>query len=113
MRRGSGGGYGYYSEALDPSGRVIARVGHGNIDRPEAEALIDVGELSAGPLDQPQQTAGKQKGASDFLRDYLDEQMTYQLMGQMLQKPRATSSLDQFKEMMGSMPLGIMRSPLA
>ena len=113
VRRGSGGGYGYYSEALDPSGRVIARVGHGNIDRPEATALIDVGELSAGPLDQPQQTAGKQKGASDFLRDYLDEQMTYQLMGQMLQKPRATSSLDQFKEMMGSMPLGIMRSPLA
>jgi hypothetical protein len=58
--------------------------GHGNIDRPEAEALIDVGELSAGPLDQPQQTAGKQKGASDFLRDYLDEQMTYQLMGQIV-----------------------------
>ena len=35
VKRGSGGGYGYYSESLDPGGRIIARVGHGNIDRPE------------------------------------------------------------------------------
>jgi len=37
VRRGSGGGYGYFSEALDPQGRMIARVGHGNIDRPEKD----------------------------------------------------------------------------
>lgn len=46
VRRGSGGGYGYFSESLDPSGRVIARVGHGNIDRPEAG---DVNVLGAAP----------------------------------------------------------------
>ncbi len=46
VRRGSGGGYGYFSESLDPSGRVIARVGHGNIDRPEAG---DVNVLGAPP----------------------------------------------------------------
>jgi hypothetical protein len=46
VRRGSGGGYGYFSESLDPSGRVIARVGHGNIDRPEAG---DVNVLGASP----------------------------------------------------------------
>jgi hypothetical protein len=46
VRRGSGGGYGYFSESLDPSGRVIARVGHGNIDRPEAG---DVNVLGVAP----------------------------------------------------------------
>lgn len=46
VRRGSGGGYGYFSESLDPSGRVIARVGHGNIDRPETG---DVNVLGVAP----------------------------------------------------------------
>ena len=46
IRRGSGGGYGYYSESLDPSGRIIARTGHGNIDRPEAG---DVNVLGTPP----------------------------------------------------------------
>jgi hypothetical protein len=40
IRRGSGGNYGYFSEALDPSGKVVFRVGHGNVDRPEAETEI-------------------------------------------------------------------------
>jgi hypothetical protein len=43
VRSNSGGGYGYYSEALDPSGRTVFRIGHGNIDRPEK-----VGELKVG-----------------------------------------------------------------
>lgn len=42
IKRGSGGGYGYYSESVDPAGRVIARVGHGNIDRPEADSGFTV-----------------------------------------------------------------------
>ena len=42
VRRGSGGGYGYFSEALDPQGRMIARVGHGNIDRPEKDGDITI-----------------------------------------------------------------------
>jgi hypothetical protein len=46
VTRGSGGGYGYFSESLDPSGRVIARVGHGNIDRPETG---DINVLGAPP----------------------------------------------------------------
>lgn len=40
IRRGSGGGYGYFSEAMDPSGRVVFRVGHGDINRPETQAEI-------------------------------------------------------------------------
>lgn len=46
VTRGSGGGYGYFSESLDPSGRIIARVGHGNIDRPETG---DINVLGAPP----------------------------------------------------------------
>ena len=44
VTRGSGGGYGYFSEALDPSGRVVFRVGHGDINRPETEAEIAVAQ---------------------------------------------------------------------
>ena len=54
VRRGSGGGYGYYSEALDPSGRMVARIGHGNIDRPEKEGPLSVGQPSP---ETPQPTA--------------------------------------------------------
>ncbi len=56
VRRGSGGGYGYYSESLDPSGRVIARVGHGNIDRPEAGDVNVLGKPPS-PVQLPEPTA--------------------------------------------------------
>ena len=49
VRRGSGGGYGYFSESLDPSGKVIARVGHGNIDRPEAGDINVLGSAPEAP----------------------------------------------------------------
>lgn len=111
IRRGSGGGYGYFSESLDPSGKVVFRVGHGNVDRPESEALIDVGELSAGPADQSQQASSTQKGAGDFLQDYLKQQMMSQLAGQLLQNQKRKDPMEQFKQMMGSMPLGIMKDP--
>jgi len=47
IKRGSGGGYGYYSESLDPSGKVLFRVGHGNVDRPEAKGEFTVGAASS------------------------------------------------------------------
>lgn len=49
ITRGSGGGYGYFSEAVDPSGRVVFRVGHGDINRPEQETEIAVTEQQAAP----------------------------------------------------------------
>ena len=49
IRRGSGGGYGYFSESLDPTGKVVFRVGHGNVDRPETETEIAI------PMGQPRQ----------------------------------------------------------
>jgi len=42
VRSQSGGGYGYYSEAMDPSGRTVFRIGHGNIDRPEEKAELKI-----------------------------------------------------------------------
>ena len=54
ITRGSGGGYGYFSEALDPSGRVVFRVGHGDINRPEEEAEIAIAAQEATA--PPQQT---------------------------------------------------------
>jgi len=41
VRRASGGDYGFYSEALDPTGRKMFRVGHGDINRPEEGAVIN------------------------------------------------------------------------
>lgn len=54
IRRGSGGNYGFFSESMDPSGRVVFRVGHGDTSRPEADTEIAVG-------DQPPQAPEGQK----------------------------------------------------
>jgi hypothetical protein len=42
VRRGTSGDYGFYSEALDPSGNVKFKIGHGDTRRPEegAEMLV-------------------------------------------------------------------------
>lgn len=50
VRSGTGGGYGYYSESLDPSGQVVFRVGHGNIDRPESQSELSISSSDL-PLD--------------------------------------------------------------
>jgi hypothetical protein len=66
ITRGSGGGYGFFSEAVDPAGRVVFRVGHGDINRPETETELAVAEQAA----QQNQTAQKQdKSAEDLLNE--------------------------------------------
>jgi hypothetical protein len=70
VRRGSGGGYGYYSESLDPSGKVLFKVGHGNIDRPEAESELNVG---MSPTTLP---VDADKPADDLLANFLYQAMT-------------------------------------
>lgn len=70
ITRGSGGGYGYFSEAIDPSGRVVFRVGHGDIRRPEAESEIAVETQAPLP---PQQSAPSAKNADELLIEKLDE----------------------------------------
>jgi hypothetical protein len=72
ITRGSGGGYGYFSEALDPSGRVVFRVGHGDINRPEKETEVLVtGE--AAPATTTTATAQNGKSAEELLVEKLGE----------------------------------------
>lgn len=52
VTRGEGDGYGYFSEASDPSGRVLFRVGHGDISRPEEESIVAVSPSGNTPSDQ-------------------------------------------------------------
>lgn len=70
VRRGSGGGYGYYSEALDPSGQVVFRVGHGNIDRPESQAEMSIA-ASTTPPPAPQLPSPEAGGNSNLTNAFL------------------------------------------
>jgi len=97
ITRGSGGGYGYYSESLDPSGRIIARVGHGNIDRPEAET-----ELLISATDAPivSATDTKKQTEMDFLNDYIQQQLKHGIMQQMLQPSPRSNTIANFQQFM-------------
>jgi hypothetical protein len=94
VKRGSGGGYGYFSESLDPGGRVIARVGHGNIDRPEAGDVNVLGKPpSALPLPGPttQQDPNDSRVLNLFEslfggQEKKQESLTETLMGGLLQQ---------------------------
>lgn len=70
IRRGAGGGYGYFSEAMDPSGRVVFRVGHGDINRPEQESEIVVAQQAAP---QPGTTKPETKSAEELLLEKIEE----------------------------------------
>lgn len=70
IRRGAGGGYGYFSEAMDPSGRVVFRVGHGDINRPEQEGEIVVAQQAAP---QPGTTKPETKSAEELLLEKIEE----------------------------------------
>jgi len=69
VRSNSGGGYGYYSESMDPSGRTVFRIGHGNIDRPEEKAELKIG---ANIAEEASATAsGSRTDPKEFLVGYL------------------------------------------
>jgi len=108
VRRGSGGGYGYYSESLDPSGRVIARTGHGNIDRPEAG---DVNVLGTPP--PPLALPGAPQGydqASQRTQDLLEAFM-YGTQYRETKKPK--SFLDTMREQVTQSMLSQALNPMA
>lgn len=72
ITRGSGGGYGYFSEALDPSGRVVFRVGHGDINRPETENEVLVAAQAAT---ETPKTPSSGKSAEELLIEKIDEML--------------------------------------
>lgn len=99
VRSNSGGGYGYYSEAMDPSGRTVFRIGHGNIDRPEEKAEL---KIDANTLEGAATTASSSgTDPKEFLVGYLlgtglagepkesgATKMKRQLVQQLLQPPQ-------------------------
>lgn len=116
VRRGAGGGYGYYSESLNPAGQVIFKVGHGNVDRPEQGnelAIPSAPQLSpAAPqlppaAPQPQtsgtnaQTASEAVNTEKFLGDYLKRQFEMNLISDILQRKRK-DPFAEFQQMMQS-----------
>lgn len=113
IRRGSGGGYGYFSEALDPSGKVVFRVGHGNVDRPEAETELAV--ASGQPGNTPATAnADPTEARQDFLKRYMQDQLQTTMMQQLLTQPQQTNHREVMEQMMKSMGgLGIMQNPMS
>lgn len=73
IRRGQGGGYGYFSEAMDPSGRVVFRVGHGDINRPEEQGEILVAEQLPETQQGTASETPKTKSAEEILAEKIDE----------------------------------------
>lgn len=110
IRRGSGGGYGYFSEALDPSGKVVFRVGHGNVDRPEAETEILV---AAG---QPPATGASATTVDpqENLKRYIQDNLQSTLMQQLLVPQQQTDHKAVMEQMMQSIGgLGILQNPMS
>lgn len=72
IRRATAGDYGFYSEALDPSGQVVFRVGHGDTSRPETDQEI----LVAATDQQQNQTAQTQDKSAEQLLSEAIERLT-------------------------------------
>ena len=112
IRRGSGGNYGYFSEALDPSGKVVFRVGHGNVDRPEAETEI----LVAAGQPQVADTTGSTNTTypQENLKRYIQDNLQSTLMQQLLAPQQQTDHRAVMEQMMKSMGgLGILQNPMS
>lgn len=110
IRRGSGGGYGYFSEALDPSGKVVFRVGHGNVDRPEAETEILVAAGQPPATGAPATTVDPQEN----LKRYIQDNLQSTLMQQLLVPQQQTDHKAVMEQMMKSIGgLGIMQNPMS
>jgi hypothetical protein len=71
VRRASGGGYGYYSEALDPEGNPVFKVGHGDTSRPEKESELEVPLLASDPK-QELPSSSNQSSENALAKSMLD-----------------------------------------
>jgi hypothetical protein len=107
VRRGTGGGYGFYSESLDPSGRVLFRVGHGDINRPEQGDVDVLGQAPPAPELPPPpggtQTTASASGSSkdsgtSRKEQYMKAMMFQGLLSQMNQPSMTDQLLAQFMQ---------------
>jgi hypothetical protein len=112
IRRGSGGGYGYFSEALDPSGKVVFRVGHGNVDRPEAETeiLVAAGQPQVAASTGSTNTTDPQENLKRYIQDNLQSTLMQQLLAPQQQTDHK-AIMGQMMQAMGG--LGILQNPMS
>lgn len=85
VRRGKADNYGFYSESLDPSGRVLFKVGHGDITRPEKEGELNVlGSPPPAPtLPKPEgATTSSDSESTDKNKQLMNAMLFQQLMNQ-------------------------------
>ena len=104
IRRASGGGFGYYSEVLDPKGQVMFKVGHGDISRPEEKAEIDVPQLEQQSLPVESNQSNENALANSMLQMYL--------MGLGVSKQKQETPTDRMKTQLLGQILTPKRNPL-
>ena len=94
VRRGTAKDYGYFSESLDPKGNVLFRVGHGNIDRPEANENMVISQLPEKPSTPPlQQKVSSQGNLAAYRQGIIDAFGLTQPQQKEKEKPSLTQSL--------------------
>ena len=86
VRRGSGGDYGYFSEALSPSGEVLFRVGHGDVRRPEDSTEVAVAG-GAVPPSKEKGAEGGAPGSKEFLEAAIGTILADAVVGGKLKPP--------------------------
>ena len=112
VKSAAGGGYGYYSESFDPSGRMIAKIGHGNIDRPEAETELQIPKTPELPASPEQQTSSLGSADQNFLLGYMlanglkqnetetvEQYLQKQLLSDVLNPRNRTNAFEQLLQM--------------
>lgn len=101
VRRGSGGDYGYYSEALNPEGQVVFRVGHGDINRPEAGDL-DIVKPKVVEEQKTITTQPQESLTSDQFKKYMQYSLFQNLLNQQKQPTIVDSMLGElFQDYLG------------
>jgi hypothetical protein len=102
IRRGTASDYGFYSEALDPSGKVLFRVGHGDITRPESGGDLDViaqpsttKQASSLNTQQPSSPDFQQPSSPNIEQNEIENEAKYALFQQLLNQNRRPSLAQQ------------------
>ena len=104
VRRGTADDYGYYSEALNPEGQVVFRVGHGDINRPEA-GDIDLVEALAKPTTKEKPQPGTQTQPKVSEQDQYKKYAELALFQNLLNQQSQPTIADQ---LMGELYKGIL-----
>jgi len=94
VRRGTAGDYGYYSEALNPEGQVVFRVGHGDPNRPES-GDIGLVEALAPPTTKEKPQPGTQTQPKVSEQDQYKKYAELALFQNVLNQQRQKTIADQ------------------